>query len=110
MVQNAAKLSILAMSPHSPDATEKLRNFASFIASEEVLPAPCRMMVSSRLPRLPFLLHLGSWKIVNADTFQTGSQAGEILEQKLLCVSKVGHEMRVQENGPWAIFLSNLTA
>jgi len=84
MVQNIAKLPILATSPLSPDATERLRNFASFVASEEVLPASRQMM--------------------------NGSQAGEILEQKLLCVSKVGQEKRVQERGPWAMFLSTLSA
>lgn len=49
MVQNIAKLPILATSPLSPDATERLRNFASFVASEEVLPASRQMMVSFRL-------------------------------------------------------------
>ncbi|PVH88692.1 SET domain-containing protein [Cadophora sp. DSE1049] len=84
MVQNIAEIPDLVTFPLHQDATERLRNFASFVASEEVLPASCQMM--------------------------TGSQAGEILEQKLLCISKVGHATRVQEEGSWTTFLSSLTA
>ncbi|KAH7409211.1 hypothetical protein BKA64DRAFT_693225 [Cadophora sp. MPI-SDFR-AT-0126] len=83
MVQNISEIGDLVSSPLHQSTTERLRNFASFVASEEVLSASYQMV--------------------------TGSQAGEILEQKLLCISKVGQAMPVQEEGSWVTFLSSLT-
>ncbi|KAK0110559.1 hypothetical protein ONS96_002164 [Cadophora gregata f. sp. sojae] len=82
MVHEIAQLPDVVTSPLPPDVAERLRNFASFVASEEVLPASCQMMI--------------------------GSQAGEILEQKLLCISKTAPATRMKEMGPWETFLSSL--
>ncbi|KAH6711140.1 hypothetical protein BKA61DRAFT_488877 [Leptodontidium sp. MPI-SDFR-AT-0119] len=82
MIQNVAKLPSLVASPLSTESFERLRDFASFVASEEVLPVSYQML--------------------------TGSQAGEFVEQKLLCIAKVGPGSNVRDEGIWRAFISSL--
>ncbi|KAG4438929.1 hypothetical protein IFR05_005609 [Cadophora sp. M221] len=81
-IQNIVQLPSLATSTLQGDVVERLRDFASFVAREEVLPASYRML--------------------------TGSQAGEDEEQKLLCVAKAGPSSNVRDDGAWMSFLSSL--
>lgn len=52
MIQNVAKLPSLVASPLSTESFERLRDFASFVASEEVLPVSYQMLVSLLLRKV----------------------------------------------------------
>ncbi|KAH7336407.1 hypothetical protein BKA65DRAFT_607298 [Rhexocercosporidium sp. MPI-PUGE-AT-0058] len=85
MTENIAKLPQIITSTLHPDLSEQLRNFASFVAIEESLPALYHMV--------------------------TGSHSGEMVEQKLLCVSiaKDGLDvLNTGRDGSWMGFMSSL--
>ncbi|CZT47611.1 uncharacterized protein RSE6_08193 [Rhynchosporium secalis] len=80
MVQDIAQISSLkSVSASHPGLIKRLRNFASFVATEEVIPASYQM--------------------------RNGSQSGEMLEQKLLCIWNSGGAQHVQHSGLWTEFL-----